>query len=135
MDKRLRLIYATIIIWLLFGLSGLYLSVSLTSLAIYYVSLSSFIISYIIGEGYRPSDKTPLGVSGPTSKREKMIYITILLWIILGIYGLIKNSDMNELSAYFAALTPFVSTFIFSETFKQNNKKIKTEDNKDVNNI
>ena len=122
MDKRLILIYTTIIIWLLFGLSGLYLSVSLTSLAIYYVSLSSFIISYLVGESIRPSEKTAILKKGENSKREVMIYITILLWIIMGIYGLIKNSDMNELSAYFAALTPFVSSFIIADSFKKNEK-------------
>lgn len=121
MDKRLRLTLITIFIWVCFGVLGLFKEVSLTGVSVYYVALTGFVLSYVIGEGLRPSEKTAIGVSGPNSKREMLIYITIVLWAGLGIYGIFKKADFTEISTYFSVLTPFVSAYILGETFKKSN--------------
>ena len=50
------------------------------------------------------------------------MYITIGLWLIVGIWVIVKNADLMGMSAYFAALTPFVGSYIIGETYKQEDK-------------
>ena len=51
-----------------------------------------------------------------------MMYITVALWFIVGVWVIAKNADLIGMSAYFAALTPFVGSYIIGETFKKENK-------------
>lgn len=57
-------------------------------------------------------------------KREGLVYIVVLLWVIAGIYGAIKGVDFTQLAAYFGSLTAYVATYIWAET-KRPSKKTK----------
>ncbi len=47
-----------------------------------------------------------------------MIYFTVLLWLVVGVFTIINKADLIGISAYFAALTPFVGSYIIGETVK-----------------
>lgn len=121
--KSERLIYIVMMLWAIFGVLGIKYSTNLVHLAGYYASLAIFIGSYLWGEYKRKSDATKLLENGPNSVREITIYFTLLLWIALGVYGIIKNADISKLTVYFTALSPFVDSFIIYET----SRKDKTE--------
>jgi uncharacterized membrane protein len=57
-------------------------------------------------------------MQGPTSKRELITYMTVLLWAAIGIWGIIEQQDLMALSAYFAALTPFVGSYVIGESVR-----------------
>ena len=117
-SKRRFVTYVVIFLWVVMGVIGTYYGSNLTHLAAYFVSLTGFVASYIFGESVRKSSKTSIFLRGPISRREIILYITILLWTIIGIWIIIKEGDMVGASAYFAALTPFVGSYIISETYK-----------------
>jgi len=117
-SKSERLIYIVVILWVVFGVLGIEFSSDLTQVAGYYASLSLFVGSYLWGEYKRSSTETKLFDKGINSPREVIIYITILLWIILGLYGIIKQVNINTLTVYFSSLSPFVSSFIIYKTTK-----------------
>ena len=48
-----------------------------------------------------------------------MIYLTVFLWLVIGIFTVINKADLMGMSAYFAALTPFVGSYIIGETIKK----------------
>ena len=99
------------------GILGAYFGSSFSDLAVYFVSLTGFVATYIWGESVRKSGSKSIWKFGKCSTRQLMIYITILLWAILGSVGIIKSVDLRQLSAYFAALTPFVSSFILGKSY------------------
>lgn len=117
--KSQRLIFIVIILWVVFGILGIKYSADLTYLAAYYASLAIFIGSYLWGEHRRSSDATKLLESGPNSVREVTIYITLLLWVIVGIYGVTQAYDISKLTVYFTALSPFINSFIIYETTRK----------------
>lgn len=119
-SKAEILIYVVILLWVFFGILGIYYSTNLMELAGYYASLSVFVGTYFWGEYKRTSFSTSLLEKGPNSIREKMIYVTVTLWFILGVYGILKQSSLNDLTVYFASLSPFVSSFIIYKTTKGN---------------
>ena len=49
-------------------------------------------------------------------KREGLVYITVALWVIMGILGAYKNTDLKELAVYFGSLTAYVATYIWGES-------------------
>lgn len=53
------------------------------------------------------------------SKRVKIIYVVIFLWLLLGSLAAYFNIDWAEVSWYFASLTTYVGTYITSETLKK----------------
>jgi membrane associated rhomboid family serine protease len=67
----------------------------------------------------RPSDDSSIFKKGKNSKRESLMYITIALWSIIGVWVIVKHADLMGAAAYFAALTPFVGSYIIGETFKK----------------
>jgi hypothetical protein len=117
-SKSERLMYVIMIMWIIFGVLGIYLKADLTQLAGYYTSLTVFISTYLWGEYRRTSQSTPLFTKGPNSTREIVIIITIVLWILTGFYGLYKHLNFNNLTVYFSALTPFVGSYIIYKTVK-----------------
>ena len=121
--KVQRLIYLLMIVWVFFGIMGIKYESNLTYIAGYYASLSIFIGSYIWGEYKRKSNKTKLLDSGPSSSREITIYLTLLLWFCLGVYGILKHADFSRLSVYFTALAPFVDSYIIYQTSKKDTKE------------
>jgi len=71
------------------------------------------------GESVRQSSDVSIFKAGKSSKREIIIYITVGLWLVIGIFTIINQSDLMGMSAYFAALTPFVGSYIIGETLKK----------------
>jgi hypothetical protein len=117
-SKRECVTYLVIFLWVNVGIVATFFDTSFTDLAAYFVSLIGFITAYILGESVRQSEKTSIFSKGTTSRREIVMYITIALWLIVGIFVIVKNSDLLGMSAYFAALTPFVGSYIIGETYK-----------------
>lgn len=120
-DNRVKiLIYLVLILWILYGVLALLYTISLFSLAAYFVSLTGFIGTYTFTFNRRPSTSTPIYKSGKTSSRELMVYIVILLWCIAGYVAMYTGYELDAVAAYFAALTPFVSTYLIGRTFNRN---------------
>jgi hypothetical protein len=115
-SKGERLIYIVIFLWILFGVVGIIKNTNFTQLAGYYASLTVFISTYLWGEYKRSSKTTPLYMGGPNSSREVIIYITVFLWAAVGIFGMFYMSDLNPLTVYFGALSPFVMSYIIYKT-------------------
>lgn len=125
-SKSVRLIYVVILLWIAFGILGLKFGTDMTALAGYYTALSVFVGSYFWGEYKRPSTSTKILEKGGNSSREITIYVTVLLWICLGIYGVLQKGDFTSLTVYFASLSPFVGSFIIYKTndYKKDENKI-----------
>ena len=47
-----------------------------------------------------------------------MIYVVVALWLIAGVAVIWWNSNLAELSIYFASLTGFVAAWIAGERYK-----------------
>jgi len=120
-SKRECVTYIVVFLWVSVGVLATYFDTDFTQLAGYFISLTGFVASYIFGESMRPSKDTSIFLKGKNSKREVLMYITIALWAIVGIWVIVKNADLMGASAYFAALTPFVGSYIIGETFKKEN--------------
>jgi hypothetical protein len=118
-SKRECITYLVVFLWVAVGVLATYFDTNFTDLAAYFVSLTGFVAAYIFGETVRKSKKSSIFLSGTTSRREAMMYITIALWLIVGVWVIVKNADLMGMSAYFAALTPFVGSYIIGETYKQ----------------
>ena len=112
------LIYIVIVLWIIFGIIAIKYGSNLPQVAGYYTSLTLFVSTYLWGEYKRADTKTTIFKKGPNSSREIVIYITVLLWTILGLFGIIKNMNINNLTVYFSALSPFVTSYIIYKTAK-----------------
>lgn len=55
-------------------------------------------------------------------KREGLVYITVALWVIMGILGALKGADLQQLAVYFGSLTAYVATYIWAETKRPSEK-------------
>ena len=147
-SKSERLIYIIIFLWVVFGVLGIYFQSNLAQLAGYYASLTLFTATYLWGEFKRGSKSSHFFKKGGSSSREIVIHVTIWLWAIFGILGIIFAADINQLTVYFAALTPFVSSYLIYKTSKGKDlpifdgksqelvdKNINTADNTKVNQV
>jgi hypothetical protein len=117
-SKSERLIYLIIFLWVVFGVMGIYFQSNLAQIAGYYASLTLFVATYLWGEFKRGSQSTHFFKKGHSSSREIVIYATVFLWTVLGTFGIVFGADINQLTVYFAALTPFVSSYIIYKTSK-----------------
>ncbi len=117
-SKRECLTYVIILLWVGVGILGTYFNASYTELAAYFISLTGFAGAYMYGETARISKDTSIFLAGKSSKRELVIYVTIFLWLVIGIFTIVNQADLVGMSAYFAALTPFVGSYIIGETHK-----------------
>ena len=129
-SKRECLTYIIVTLWIGIGILGTYYETEFTELAAYFISLSGFAGAYMYGESVRKSNDSSIFKGGKSSKRELMIYLTVFLWLIIGIFTIINGADLMGMSAYFAALTPFVGSYIIGETVK---KEPEAEDGSDEN--
>ncbi|MFA5586226.1 MAG: hypothetical protein WDA02_06725 [Saccharofermentanales bacterium] len=124
-SKRLLMVYIVIFLWIFFA-SLMYFNINevndFKSLSIFFLSLTGFIMSYIWGESVRKSTKTTMLKPGYSSKREKLTYLIMLLWAVVGIFSIIKPLPLIDISTYFGALTPFVGSYIIGETYKISEK-------------
>ncbi len=126
-SKRECLTYVIILIWVGIGILGTYYDTNFNELAAYFISLTGFAGAYMYGESMRQSNDASIFRPGKSSKREIIIYITVGLWLLIGIFTIINKADLMGMSAYFAALTPFVGSYIIGETLKKED-----EDNEEV---
>ncbi len=126
-SKRECLTYVIILIWVGIGILGTYYETNFTELAAYFISLTGFAGAYMYGESMRQSNDASIFRPGKSSKREIIIYITVGLWLLIGIFTIINKADLMGMSAYFAALTPFVGSYIIGETLKKED-----EDNEEI---
>lgn len=126
-SKRECVTYLIVFLWLAVGVTATYFETDFTALAAYFVSLTGFVASYIFGESVRKSKSSSIFLPGPNSRREVMMYITIALWLIVGVWVIVNQADLIGVSAYFAALTPFVGSYILGETFKKEVVEVEEE--------
>ena len=56
------------------------------------------------------------------SKRVKIIYSVILLWVFFGVLAAFYTTDWTQVSWYFASLTTYVGAYITSETLKKSDE-------------
>jgi len=126
-SKRECVTYLIVFLWLAVGVTATYFETDFTALAAYFVSLTGFVASYIFGESVRKSKSSSIFLPGLNSRREVMMYITIALWLIVGVWVIINQADLIGVSAYFAALTPFVGSYILGETFKKEVVEVEEE--------
>lgn len=118
MSKGERLIYMVVILWVVYGALAIWQDMNLAQLAGYYASLTLFISTYLWGEFRRTSKSTALFTPGHNSSREVLIYIVLLLWCILGAFGIFVLDELNSLTVYFGSLSPFVMSYIIFKTSK-----------------
>lgn len=116
-DKREEITYLVLIFWVILGLINMYFERSLADLSAYFASMSGFVMTYIWGESKRKSPASSIFKKGKSSKRQIMLYVSILLWFITGIIGLYQKVNLMELAAYFAVLTPFVGSYIMGTSY------------------
>jgi hypothetical protein len=55
-------------------------------------------------------------------KREGLVYITVILWVVMGILGAFKEADLKDLAVYFGSLTAYVATYIWGESKRPSTK-------------
>ena len=118
LGKREALVYISILLWIGMGVLAVFNEVDFVDLAIYFGSLTAYVATYIWSETSRPSEKTGILKTGPTSRRETMIYIVIALWVIAGVLGIVKGVNIESLGIYFVSLTGFVGAWIAGEKYK-----------------
>lgn len=118
-SKRECITYVVVFFWLVLGIIAAFYDTNFTDLAAYFISLTGFITAYIFGESIRKSKESSIFMPGKNSKREIMTYFMMGVWLIVGILCVINEADLVGISAYFAALTPFVGSYIIGETYKQ----------------
>lgn len=135
--KRFTLAVIVLGLWVALGILGIIFLTHFYDLSVYFISLTGFVGAYIISETKRPSISTSIFKKGRSSKRELIIYVTILLWTILGVVGIIKDIDMIEAAAYFSALTPYISTYLIGSAYKPDLPKSLREQeyNNNMNNM
>lgn len=117
-SKREMITYIVVLLWIYLGIFASYFGTDFTTLAAYFISLTGFIGTYIFAESKRKSCSTGIFKKGKSSRREIMIYIVVVIWATVGSWVIYNQGDLVGASAYFAALTPFVGSYILGETFK-----------------
>lgn len=140
--------YVVVLLWVIMGVfvniyqpkdvKGVFLpKTTLTTLSLYFVSLTGFVGSFLYGDTVKTKDwTTPFFMKGPNDSRETIVYICLLLWLASGILGIVFNIGLDQVSTYFAALTPFVAGYVLGETQRSSNpvqKSIAPVDGDDLN--
>lgn len=118
-SKSERIIYLVVLLWIIYGILTIWQDKSITQMSGYYTSLTLFISTYLWGEHTRTSKSTTLFKPGENSSREVLIYLTLILWCILGSFGVFYLDDINALTVYFSSLSPFVISYIIYKTTKK----------------
>ena len=122
--KREALVYIVVFLWVVAGVYGAVKGVDFIQLASYFGSLTAYVATYIWAETKKPSQKTSILKKGKSSRREIMIYLVVLLWVIAGAFGIYYMADLTSLSIYFISLSGFIASWIAGEVYKpQDNVK------------
>jgi len=122
LGKREGLVYITVILWVVMGILGAFKNADLKDLAVYFGSLTAYVATYIWGESKRPSDKTGILKTGPSSRREIMIYVVVAIWAIAGGAAIWFSASLTDLAVYFVSLTGFVASWLAGEVFTPQDK-------------
>jgi len=117
-SKRECITYVVMLLWLGMGVLAFFYETDFTNLSAYFLALTGFVMSFIFGESYRKSSDSSIFLPGQASKRELVTYITMAFWTLIGVWGIITRQDIIGLSAYFAALTPFVGSYVIGQSVK-----------------
>lgn len=129
--KREALVYIVVFLWVVAGVYGAVKGADFTQLAAYFGSLTAYVATYIWAETKRPSRKSGVLKKGPTSRREVMIYLVVVLWTITGAAGIYYFANLASLATYFVALSGFIASWIAGEVYKPQDdvkKEITSED-------
>jgi hypothetical protein len=116
--KREWLVYIVVSLWIAFGILGAFEDANFAQMATYFGSLTAYVATYIWAETKRPSEKTSVMLPGPSSRREIMIYLIVVLWAIAGAIAIKMHRDLGDLALYFVSLTGFVASWIAGEVYK-----------------
>ena len=116
--KREWLVYMVVSLWIAFGILGAFEDANFAQMATYFGSLTAYVATYIWAETKRPSEKTSIMLPGPSSRREIMIYLIVVLWAIAGAIAIKMHRDLGDLALYFVSLTGFVASWIAGEVYK-----------------
>lgn len=116
--KREWLVYIVVFLWIAFGLLGAFEDANFSQMATYFGSLTAYVATYIWAETKRPSEKTSVMLPGPSSRREVMIYVIVILWAIAGAFAIKMHRDLGDLALYFVSLTGFIASWIAGEVYK-----------------
>lgn len=116
--KREGLVYIVVFLWIAMGVLGAWKEANFTELAAYFGSLTAYVATYIWAESRRPSEKSSIMQSGPSSRREVMIYVVVILWALVGGVAIWYKANLNDLAVYFVSLTGFVASWIAGEVYK-----------------
>lgn len=116
--KRESLVYIVVTLWIAAGIYGAVKGTDFTQLAAYFGSLTAYVATYIWAETKRPSKKTNILKKGPSSRREIMIYLVVVLWAIAGAFGIYYMTNMASLATYFISLSGFIASWIAGEVYK-----------------
>lgn len=121
-SKRRNLTIIVVFLWLLMGILGFIEDINLNNMAAYYVSLTGFIGTYMWSETSKQS-KDNTNFCRPKSYREKIIYMVVVVWLLAGLGAIYTDTSLTGTSAYFGSLTPFISSYMISITYKSENNK------------
>ena len=116
-SKRECVTYVVIFLWVYLGVLSVIYDRSLEDLSVYFLSLTGFIGSYIVGESMRKSKDSSIFLKGKNSRRETLTYLIILFWTIIGTFITVIGGDIIGASSYFGSLTPFVGAFIIGNSY------------------
>lgn len=116
-SKRECVTYVVVVLWVYLGILSVVYDRSLEDLSVYFLSLTGFIGSYIVGESMRKSKDSSIFLKGKNSRRETLTYLIILFWTIIGTFITVTGGDIIGAASYFGALTPFVGAFIIGNSY------------------
>jgi hypothetical protein len=120
--KREGLVYLIVFLWVTMGVLGAWKGADFSDLSIYFGSLTAYAATYIWAESRRPSEKSGIFKSGPSSRREIMIYVVVGLWMIAGVAAIWYLANLEALAMYFVSLTGFVASWIAGEVYTPQDK-------------
>lgn len=115
--KREGLVYLIILFWIFMGILGVYKEANFADMSVYFGSLTAYAATYIWSESKRPSYKSSIRKTGPSSRREIMIYLIVVIWVIVGTVAILYKSNLNDLALYFISLSGFIASWIAGEVY------------------
>jgi hypothetical protein len=130
--KREGLVYVIVLFWISMGILGAYEEANFADLSVYFGSLTAYAATYIWAETKRPSGKSSIRKAGPSSRREVMIYVIVLLWVIVGTFAILFKSNLSDLALYFISLTGFIASWIAGEVYTPQDSINTNQKDKDI---
>jgi hypothetical protein len=55
------------------------------------------------------------------SKRERLVYIVMIVWVVFGFLGFFYSVDFSKLTAYFGVFSTNVMAYLWAETSRPHN--------------